>query len=235
VQFVAQLAPVVDRVFSAGMLADRECGGRELVVRHGGPERVGLLIEFRTALAWPGREVSWAGLAAVTRYRPPAKPWVVDRAALGAYSISATGFRSTDSGHTFLIDLCEHQAETLSRFWSRALLEPALSLLGRVLHAAGATGGDAFAAMAPPFEPPDEPAPLKLLNRLGTLRYHRADAHADAWTAAGHTAASVVALPPGPDRDAIEAQTNINAAPPFEVLTPAERAELLHALSALPD
>ena len=48
------------------------------------------------------------------------------------------------------------------------------------------------------------PAAALLLNRLGTLRYHRADAHAAAWAEAGHTAASIQALGPGPARDAIE-------------------------------
>ncbi|MBM0226818.1 MULTISPECIES: hypothetical protein [Micromonospora] len=38
------------------------------------------------------------------------------------------------------------------------------------------------------------------VNRLGTLRYHRADAHAAAWRAAGHTAAGIPELPPGAER-----------------------------------
>ncbi|MEE6258611.1 hypothetical protein [Plantactinospora sonchi] len=92
----------------------------------------------------------------------------------------------------------------------------------------------AFDAMAPPYEPDGTPPGLLLLNRLGTLRYHRADAHAAAWQAAGHTARSIVALAPGPERLAIELETDRRAAGPYAVLTPPERLQLLADLAALP-
>lgn len=104
--------------------------------------------------------------------------------------------------------------------------------LGRVLAAAADTGGDAFHAMAPPYEDGAGPGTV-LLNRMGTLRYHRADAYAAAWRAAGLTAAQIVAEPEGPRRAEIEAETNRLAAPPFTVLTPTERATLLEDLAAL--
>ena len=79
----------------------------------------------------------------------------------------------------------------------------------------------------PPYEPDGTPPGVLLLNRLGTLRYHRADAHAAAWTAAGHTAASIAELPAGPERLAIELETDRRAAGPYAVLSAEER--LTHA------
>ncbi|MEQ4300404.1 hypothetical protein ABNF97_03245 [Plantactinospora sp. B6F1] len=98
----------------------------------------------------------------------------------------------------------------------------------------GPTDGRAFAAMAPPYEPDGTPPGVLLLNRLGTLRYHRADAHAAAWQAAGHTARSIVELAAGPERLAIELETDRRAAGPYAALTPAERLRLLADLAALP-
>ncbi|MFY1689043.1 hypothetical protein [Plantactinospora sp. WMMB782] len=98
----------------------------------------------------------------------------------------------------------------------------------------GPTDGRAFEAMAPPHEPDGTPPGVLLLNRLGVLRYHRADAHAAAWQAAGHTARSIVELAAGPERLAIELETDRRAAGPYAVLTPPERLRLLADLAALP-
>jgi hypothetical protein len=68
----------------------------------------------------------------------------------------------------------------------------------------------------------------------GWLRYHRADAHAAAWHAAGLTGAAIQQLPAGPARDAIEAGTNRRASPPYATLTPDERITFLAGLAALP-
>ena len=43
----------------------------------------------------------------------------------------------------------------------------------------------ALAAMTPNYEPAGTPQSVLLLNRLSALRYHRSDAHAVAWRAAG--------------------------------------------------
>ena len=75
---------------------------------------------------------------------------------------------------------------------------------------------------------------MLLLNRLGTLRYHRADAHAAAWAAAGHTASSIAALPAGPERLAIELETDRRAAGPYAALGAEERLTMLADLAALP-
>ena len=66
--------------------------------------------------------------------------------------------------------------------------------------------------MAPPYES-GVGRHTVLLNRLGTIRYHRLDAHA----AGGEQ----------------EPETNRLAAPPYAALTPAERRLLLDDLAAL--
>jgi hypothetical protein len=105
---------------------------------------------------------------------------------------------------------------------------------GRTAPTAAGTGDGAFAAMAPSYEPAGACPGVLLLDRLGTLRYHRADAHAAAWTAAGLTAAGVAEMAPGPERDAIEAETKRGAAPLFATLSASERLVSLADLAALP-
>jgi hypothetical protein len=255
--FASLIAPAIDRVFRGGMRVGWERGGRELLDRHGGSETVGWLIEFRTALGWPGREVSPMGFATVTRYRDAGECGrsLAAAAERGALELTAAGrFRATERGHEFLRELYEHQATAKAEHWAghedrvEGLLEPVGRVLeaalapvldgtatnGRTASTAAGTGGGAFVAMAPPYEPAGTCPGVLLLNRLGTLRYHRADAHAAAWTAAGLTAAGVAEMAPGPERDAIEAETNRRAAPPFAALSAPERLAFLADLAALP-
>jgi hypothetical protein len=100
--------------------------------------------------------------------------------------------------------------------------------------AAMPTGGDAFAAMTPTYEPPTATSFALVLNRLGIMRYHRADAHAAAWSAAGLAVAGIQAMGPGPEREAIEDDTNVRAAAPYAALSEDERLVLLADLAALP-
>jgi hypothetical protein len=88
--------------------------------------------------------------------------------------------------------------------------------------------------MAPPYEPAGAAAGLLLHTRLSVLRYHRADAHAAAWQAAGLTSVTIRQLPAGPAPDAIEAETNRRAGLPYATLSPDERITLLAGLAALP-
>jgi hypothetical protein len=107
-------------------------------------------------------------------------------------------------------------------------------MAGRLVVAAAATGGDAYAALAPPFEPPDASAELLLHHRLAVLCYHRADAHAAAWQAAGHTVDTIRDLAAGPERERIEAETNRGAGRPYATLAAAERSRLVSGLTVLP-
>jgi hypothetical protein len=235
-RFAGYVAPAIDRVFRRAMAYGREHSGRALVARHG---VVGALIEFRTSLAWPGRVVEPAQFAAVLRYRDldEGRRYIAGHVQHGTLEWAGHGgFRATDAGHRFLAELYDHHGTVLAELWrdEPARLARLNHVLHRVLDAAAATGGDAFAAMAPAFEPADAPPGLLLLNRLSSMRYHRADAHAAAWAAAGLTAARMTALPAGEQREAIEAETDRRAAPPYEMLTPQERMGMLVDLAALP-
>jgi len=127
-------------------------------------------------------------------------------------------------------------AEAAAGLWSgnRATAAGLSELAGRLVVAAVASGGDAYAAVAPPYEPPGAGPELLLHHRLAVLRYHRADAHASAWQAAGHTVDTIRGLADGPQRERIEAETNRRAGQPYAALSAAERSRLVSGLTDLP-
>jgi hypothetical protein len=231
------VAPAVSRAFVSGMRAGGD-GGRELVARYGGGA-IGYVIDLRNPLA-AGRSLSTDDLAAVYRYSATAtrndtieasvSGGLLERDSRGSVSATKRGMR-------FLAELYEHHRRVLGQRWDRAVVDRLNPLLERLLGAAASTGGAAWAAQAPPFEPDGEDAAVVLLNRLSTMRYHRADAHAAAWQTAGWTAADVAAMPWGTPwneaRSAIEHDTNVRAAPPYEALKADERLTLIAGLAAL--
>ncbi|MEV2237870.1 hypothetical protein [Micromonospora sp. NPDC049891] len=236
-RYAAFVAPAVDRVFAAAMQAGRHGGGAELSQRYGGQPATGFLVELRTRLAAPGGTVDGTGFAAVTRYRDPtACRRSLDRHV--AYGMIHRrpdgGLAATERGMAFLAELYQVHAEVTEELWAghhdRVLR--LTEVVGRLLSVAH--GGEAFHTVTPPHEPDGTPPGVLLLNRLGALRFHRADAHAAAWHAAGHTAASIVALSDGPQRQAIELETDRRAAGPYAVLTAEERLTMLADLAALP-
>ncbi|NYF55928.1 hypothetical protein [Micromonospora purpureochromogenes] len=245
-RFAGLVAPAVDRTFVAGMLAGRDGGGAELSQRYGGPAATGFLVEFRTRLAAPGGTVDGAGFAAVTRYRDPAAcQRALDKQVAHGMIVRQPdgGFAATERGTDFLTEIYQVHGEVTEELWAGhddrmlRLVEAFGRLLAYALLLAGEPDAEptpAFATMAPPYEPDGTPPGVLLLNRLGTLRYHRADAHAAAWTAAGHTASSVSELPEGPERRAIELETDRRAAGPYAALTAEERLAVLADLAALP-
>ncbi|MEU8164419.1 hypothetical protein [Micromonospora parva] len=240
------LAPAVDRTFRAGMLAGRDGGGAELSQRYGGVTATGFLVDLRTRLAAPGGTVDGPGFAVITRYHDP----VVCRRAVDKQVAHGMIYRSpdgtlsaTERGAAFLTELYQVHAEVTEELWAGHddRVARLVAVLGRLLSYALVLadeeedrGGSAFAALAPPYEPDGTPSGVLLLNRLGALRHHRADAHAAAWAAAGHTASSIAALPPGPERLAIELETDRRAAGPYATLGAEERLTMLADLAALP-
>ena len=101
--------------------------------------------------------------------------------------------------------------------------------------AGAATGGPAFTAMAPVYEPADASLSVQVTSRLGALRHHRADAHRAAWATAGVTLDELRALPAeSAERQAIEEETNRLDAPIYQTLTEQERWEFLALLGSLP-
>jgi hypothetical protein len=238
--FAPLIARVIDRVFPEFMVAAAGNGGRELAGRYGGPPAVGYLIEFRTRLSAPGGSVSPDQFAAVCRYRDlqAARANLKTHAEHGTITLHDDGtFEATDRGHDFLNELFALHGELARKFWSG---HPAARLNELAQAAlASVTAGPSLSAMAPPHYPTGTPIEAVLVNNLGTLRYHRADAHAAAWQAQGLTADQIKALPldaadAGDGRTHIELETNRGAAAAWTVLTEAERLELLAGLGALP-
>ncbi|MGW3856624.1 hypothetical protein [Micromonospora arida] len=240
------LAPAVDRTFRAGILAGRDGGGAELSQRYGGITATGFLVDLRTRLAAPGGTVDGPGFAAITRYQDPVacRRAVDKQVAHGMIYRGPDGALSaTERGAAFLAELYQVHAEVTEELWAGHddRVARLVAMLGRLLSYALVLADEepdpvasAFAALAPPYEPDGTPSGVLLLNRLSTLRHHRADAHAAAWTAAGHTASSIAALPAGPERLAIELETDRRAAGPYAVLSAEERLTMLADLAALP-
>ena len=196
-----------------------------------------MFAQLRTALA--ARTVTAAGIAAVYRYRDPGEVRGDLDGLRAAGLIDAAGdgaIRATETGRAVLGGMYQVGAEVTGQLWSQHgdALAGLNDLAGRVVQAGLATGGDAYMTLAPPYEPVDATVDVLLHHRLSVLRYHRADAHAAAWQAAGLTSEAMMQLPAGPMRAAIEAETNRRAGVPYATLSVDERVALLAGLAALP-
>ncbi|MBT2226416.1 hypothetical protein [Nonomuraea sp. NEAU-A123] len=240
-EYAATIGPVIDAVHvNVHASARKEVAGL----------LPGFLIDLRFTL--PLRPLTRRSLATIYRYGDAASLDAEIRDHLGQGTLAEDGdgaLRPTAKALTFIDGLYAVHAATTERIWAGRDLQTFADLAGRVVDAAGGdsggelgreSGGDpsgepggAFAAMAPPYEPVGTPAGVLLFNRLAALRYHRADAHAAAWRAAGLTAAEIVALGPGPLRDRIERETNQRAAAPYGAITEHERALFHDGLLAL--
>jgi hypothetical protein len=170
---------------------------------------------------------------------------MTEELAQGVAEVDADGtWRLTERGRELALAVQRAYGDWAARFWDRGTIDtmPGLAvvprlveLTGRLLAAGQATGGPAFRAMAPVYEPPDATPAVRLTSRLGALRHHRADAHRAAWTAAGLTLDQLRALPAdSTERRAVEAETDRLDSPLYQILSPGEREELLAGLGALP-
>jgi hypothetical protein len=232
------VAPAIDRLRMAVMrlamapslklagalgLSER---GTQLVamLRNTLPDRVVTDDQLRSLLRYHPVEAVDAGV------RDALDADIVDRPAPGELAL-------TDRGRTLAVDMYQAVEPLVDKLWSANGEQVAalLPLTAKALMAAEASGGPAFRVMAPPYEPDGASAAMLIAERLTALRFHRFDAHVSAWQRAGLTVEEVQALAPGPRHDAIEAETNRLAAPPYAVLETSERAELLAALAALPN
>lgn len=237
-RFAELVAPAISRAFVSGMRPDQR--QRQVVEDHGGTD-IGFVIDLRNPLA-AGRVISRADLENLYRYSDPEEIETTMARTVGCGLLSdepGGGYRVTAAGLRFLDALRTDQAETLLQRWGLMshIVHRLNTMLAAVLVEAGSTGGAAF-TLQQPYEPDGTPAELILLDRLSWLRYHRADAHASAWTAVGMTAAEVQAEPWGTPwserRRQVERRTNELSGQPFVVLDPLQRLQLLADLAALP-
>ena len=179
----ALVTPQIDRLTFAVVHASIGRAGPQLM-RYGVPvDAIDIVGQLRMGLA--ARPVSAAGLAAVYRYRDAADIRRGLDILVAAKIIEEAGdgvIRATGTGHALLAVMYQASAEAAAGLWSahRDLVADLKDLAGRVCVAAADSGGDAYAALAPPYEPADASAELLLHHRLAVLRYHRADAHAAA-------------------------------------------------------
>jgi hypothetical protein len=233
----ALVAPQIERLTFAVIHASIARAGPRLMTYGVPPDAIDIVGQLRTGLA--ARPVPAAGLAAIYRYRDAdqvrrnldtlASAGIIEQAGDGA--IVATG-----TGRDLLAVMYESGAGATAELWSahRETVADLSELARRSVGAEAASGGDAYGAVAPPYEPPGASPGLLLHHRLAVLRYHRADAHAAAWQAAGHTVDTVRGLADEPERDLIEAETNRRAGQPYATLSAAERSRLVSGLTDLP-
>jgi hypothetical protein len=230
------IVPVIERLTLAVVNKAMARAAGTPVPYAAAPGAMRMLGQLRTALL--ARSVTAAGMAAIYRYRDASDVRRDVEGLRAAGLIDKTdddAIQATGSGRAVLTEMYKVSADVAGELWAdqEAGLAGLNNLAGRLVHAALATGGQAYTAMAPPYEPPGA-AGLLLHTRLSVLRYHRADAHAAAWQAAGLTSVNMRQLPAGPSRDAIEAETNRRAGLPYATLSPDERITFLAGLAALP-
>jgi hypothetical protein len=231
------VAPVIERLTLAVVnLAIARAAGSS-VPSAALADAMRMLGQLRTALL--ARPVTEEGLAAVYRYRDPVDVHRDVVALLAGGLVERAGdddLQASDRGRMALTQMYNVSATVADELWAerKGSLAELADLAGRLVHSGLATGGKAYATMAPPYEPLDASAGLLLHSRLSVLRYHRQDAHAAAWQAAGLTSTTIRQLSAGAEREAIEAETNSRDAAPYASLTPDERLAFLAGLGALP-
>jgi hypothetical protein len=235
--YAALIRPVIDRVY-VGFRSTGRDRVRAVYAQFG--VRPGFELSFYFGLL--ARPMAAASFAAATTYSGSDMTGELDQ---GMADVEPDGtWRLTDRGREVALAVQRAYGDWAAELWDRRPVEtmPGLAivprladLVGLLLDAGQMTGGPAFRAMAPVYEPPDASAALRLTSRLGALRHHRADAHRAAWAAAGLTLEELRALPLADSRrQAIEDETNRLDEPIYEALSTQEQHELLAGLGALP-
>ncbi|MEV0625839.1 hypothetical protein [Nonomuraea wenchangensis] len=229
-KYAAAIAPIIDaahvNVHATALRAATELAETSGVTP-------GLLLDLRFVL--PLRPLTRAGLAAIHRYHDPAalEDAVREHLREGTLTDGDDGLRLTARGLAYVHRLYDVHAAAAARAWAGRDLPALAGLAGRVLEHAERIPGGALELVAPPYEPGGASPGVLLFNRLAALRYHRADAHAAAWEAAGLSMTEIVGLRDGPVRAEVEAATNLRAGRAYAALSPAERDTLHDGLLTL--
>lgn len=234
--YAAVIRPVIDRVHVSLRRAARS-EVRDLYAKRGLTPGV----EIDAFYALLDHPVPEAALAARMVYLPFDPDQTESQ---GLVERADGAWRLTGPGWEVVVEVDRILGATAERLWSYrpspslpglAAVEAVLPLMGRLLEAGQATGGPVFQALTPVWEPEGASSSALLVSRLEALRHHRADAHRAAWGAAGLTVDEIQALESGPEREAIEAETNRLDEPLYDVLDADERLALLASLGALND
>jgi hypothetical protein len=236
-RIAAEIAPQLDRVRLAvsGFMRTKT---EEVSKRYDVPAPA-LLVLGMLRHTLPGRVVAVDDVLELFVYAPSEQTRAgIDALVTSGAVESARGhaLAVTDFGREILHTFFGLSREFIDALWA-GHAERVAALLPIAEQAAAAvseTGGAAARIMTPPYDPPDASPALRLAERLSVLRFHRFDAHAEAWRDEGLSAEQVQALEPGEQRDRIEAETNRRAAAPYAVLEPQQRLDLLGGLQQLP-
>jgi hypothetical protein len=231
------VAPIIDRLRMA-LVARTVPALRQLAIESGvGADGAQTLAMMRNAQ--PDRIVHRDQVAAVFRYLPPEQVERGIAEALAAGVVAEVGDEQlvmTAAGREFLVVFAAEFEAAIAERWGgqEHRIESLSPLVTRVVEEAVETGGDAFGLVAPVYVLEGTSAGFVLAEQLTPLRFHRYDAHVAAWRAAGWDAQRAASEPDGPEREAVEADTDVRSGPPYEVLSPSERLALVAGLGALP-
>jgi hypothetical protein len=235
----AHLAPVIDRLRLAAARRTMQLSTSAGLITAAGVDRPAFQLFMMMRNTFPDRTVTVEQVAAPFTYQRP------DAAAVLIAELVQAGHLQEQPGSTLRLSaagadlmgrLLAVGAQAVAELWctDETSASPLLPLVDQALMAAAPSGGLGFALMTPTYDAPGASAEVRLSERLAGLRFHRFDAHVRAWTSAGLTPEAVKALKPGPERDAIENETNLLAGAAYETLNQRERLELLARLGALP-
>lgn len=235
----AHLAPVIDRLRLAAARRTMQLSASAGLITSAGVERPAFQLFMMMRNVFPDRTVTLEQVGSPFTYqRPGAAAALVDALVRAGHLEEQPGstLRLSAAGGDLMGRLLVIGAQAVAELWGTdgTSATALLPLVDHALTAAAPSGGPGFALMTPTYDAPDASAEVRLSERLAGLRFHRFDAHVRAWTSAGLTADAIKALVPGPERDAIEKETNRLAGVAYEALTPVERLELLAGLGALP-
>ena len=232
----AAIAPVIDRLrLAVAHLSMGVC--LDAMIQSGLGQEGGRTFAMLRNLM-PDRQVSVGAVRTVFRYvpEPAVEAGLTEVIDAGLVTVGTDGLLGlTDNARSLQEHLLPLVGAAVGELWKNSDTDLAhlCELADRAVQEAAATSGLASAVLAPPYDPPRATAAARLAERLSTLRFHRFDAHIAAWERAGLTVETVQTLPAGPERDAVEVETNRRAAAPYAVLKAAERFELLAGLAAL--
>ena len=236
-EVAARIAPVVDSIrhaIASGIVP--QLMGSDYAGRWGvSPPTVQGFSLLRHGLS--GRSFPLEGFRAAVRYSPrdQVDAALTEMTTAGLVNINADTLTLAAQGRAAQEELWSITDRVVADLWTGYddLASGLERLCDRALTRVADDPGLSFHVLYPPHVPATSTAPTRLAEQLSCLRFHRADAHAAAWRAAGFTIEQVTA----PNRtlpDSVEADTNARAARPYTALSPSERTELIDGLRTLP-
>ena len=229
IRFAAAVARCVDRLEIAGratLTAERLAG-----LPPSAPAAA-MVVGFL-----PSKGLSWTELGLILRYLPEedVRGLADQLSQTGLIELNDTGITFMSEGRECAQAVINQLPVALDDLWvtDRDHIEHLAELATRVSTAAIDVGSPSSLIVDGILRPATQSASFNLWHALAKIRRHRADAHATAWTEAGHTAASIHAHPQDAQRVAIEDRTNEINAPIWASISETEQSHLIAGLAGL--